>query len=271
MSNEKKLGVDLSYANGDVDFSALKKAGVSFVILRCGYGKDCPGQQDTQFEANVKKAEAAGMPYGVYHYAYARDAAGGKAEAAHALRLIGSRKPAYGVWYDMEDSSMVGGKLADAAEAFCTAVREKGLLAGVYANLNWWKSYLTSPVFDRFDRWVAQYNSTCDLKKPYGIWQFTDKLIIGGKNFDGNWAYKDYPALTGEQEDDMTYEQFAAYMERYEKERGKKSVSSWAKEAVDYCKKTGLMRGDADGSFRPQSRITRQEVAQVLYNLKKKG
>lgn len=198
-------GVDISEHNGSVDFSALKQAGISFVILRCGYGKDFPGQQDTQFEANVKKAETAGMPWGVYHYSYARDAAGGKAEAAHTLRLIGGRKPAYGVWYDMEDSSTIGGDLAGAAKAFCSAVQAAGLYAGVYANLNWWNNYLTSPVFDRFDRWCAQYNSTCGLKKPYGIWQFTDKLMIGGKAFDGNWAYKDYPALTGKEEKEMRY------------------------------------------------------------------
>lgn len=201
-------GVDISEMNGSVDFAALKSAGVKFVIIRCGYGSDYPSQQDTEFEANIRKAEAAKMPWGVYHYAYAKNAAGGKAEAAHALRLIGNRKPAYGVWYDMEDNTTLGGNLAEAAEAFCSAVKAKGLRAGVYANLNWWENYLTSPVFDKYDRWVAQYNSTCDLKKPYSIWQFTDRLVIGGKAFDGNWAYKDYSALdgnknAGKEEDDV--------------------------------------------------------------------
>ena len=43
-------------------------------------------------------------------------------------------------------------------------------------------------------------------------------------------------------------------------------MSSWAKDAVNFVKKEGLMNGDADGSFRPQSFITRQEVAAVLKN-----
>ena len=46
----------------------------------------------------------------------------------------------------------------------------------------------------------------------------------------------------------------------------KKPVSGWAKEAVDYVKAQGYMLGDADGSFRPQSPITREEVAAVLKN-----
>ena len=37
----------------------------------------------------------------------------------------------------------------------------------------------------------------CECAKPYGIWQNTDRLTIGGKAFDGNFTYKDYPALTG--------------------------------------------------------------------------
>lgn len=193
-------GVDISEMNGSVDFAALKKAGVEFVIIRCGYGSDYPGQQDTEFEANVRKAETAHMPYGVYHYSYAKNAAGGKAEAAHALRLIGNHKPAYGVWYDMEDSATIGGDLAAAADAFCSAVKAKGLRVGVYANLNWWENYLTSSIFDKYDRWCAQYNGSCDLKKPYAMWQYTSSLVISGKNFDGNWDYKIYEETKNKEE-----------------------------------------------------------------------
>ena len=55
-------------------------------------------------------------------------------------------------------------------------------------------------------------------------------------------------------------------IESYFAELAKKPVSSWAKDAVDFVKDEGLMNGDADGSFRPQSFITRQEVAAVLKN-----
>lgn len=255
-------GVDISEMNGPVDFSALKRAGVKFVIIRCGYGSDHPGQQDVEFEANVRKAEEAGMPYGVYHYSYAKSAAGGKAEAAHALRLIGGRKPAYGVWYDMEDASTLGGDLAGAAQAFCSEIQSAGLHAGVYANLNWWENYLTGSAFDKYDRWVAQYNDRCQMKKPYAMWQFTDKLVIDGKAFDGNLDYQFFV-----EEETVTYEQWLAFQKRYEKEQAAKKTSAWAQPAVAYCKENGLMSGDADGKFRPQSYVTRQEAAQILLNL----
>ena len=64
-------GVDISEMNGSVDFAALKSAGVEFVIIRCGFGSDYINQDDKRFEENIRKAEAAGMPWGAYLYSYA--------------------------------------------------------------------------------------------------------------------------------------------------------------------------------------------------------
>ena len=66
----KIKGVDISEFNGTVDFTALKNAGIEFVIIRTGLGSDYPGQQDDQFEVNVKACEKAGLPYGVYPVSY---------------------------------------------------------------------------------------------------------------------------------------------------------------------------------------------------------
>lgn len=44
-------------------------------------------------------------------------------------------------------------------------------------------------------------------------------------------------------------------------------VSSWARDAMSAMKKQGLANGYSDGSFHPQSSITRAEVAQLLFNL----
>ncbi|NBK80533.1 hypothetical protein D5272_18810 [bacterium D16-76] len=189
-------GVDLSTHNKVKDYAALKASGIEFAILRTGYGSDYPGQQDALFEKHIAGCEAAGIAWGAYHYGYARDRQGGIDEAKHCLRILAGRKPAYGVWYDMEDESTLGGDLARAAQGFCSTIEAAGLYAGVYSNYNWFTHYLTDPVFDRYDRWAAQYNSVCELKKPYGIWQFTDRLYIDGVQLDCNWAYKDYPALT---------------------------------------------------------------------------
>lgn len=267
----EKFGVDISGANGNVDFDTLKSNGVSFVIIKCGLGSDYPGQQDSRWAENIAKAERSGMPYGVYHLACARNYAGGVAEAKHALRLIGNRVPPYGVWYDMEENILVGGDMAAAADGFCSTIQMVGLYAGVYASASWFKRYLTSSVFDKYDRWVAQYNNVLEYGesgKNVGIWQYSDKLKIptGGGTFDANWAYRNYPEITKEDEK-VTYEEWLAFQKRYEKELADKRESGWAKPAIDYCQENGIMVGDKDGDFDPQSLISRQEVAQVAMKL----
>lgn len=270
----RKFGVDISEMNGNVDFSALKTAGVEFVIIRTGYGLDYPGQQDACFQENVEKAIAAGIPWGAYHYSYARDSAGGLAEAEHAKRILNRRVPPYGLWLDMEDEKTLGGNLPAVAETFCMAFENIGVYVGVYASASWWSTYLTSPVFNRWDKWVAQYNTTLEYGNPgknVGIWQYTDEFVVSNKNFDGNWCFKDYPTITRREEFEMTYEQWKKYQQRYEQEQAEKPVSEWAENAVNFVKDTGIMIGDKNGEFRPRSPISRQEVAEVLYNMAKKG
>lgn len=256
----KLQGVDISEMNGSVDFSSLKKAGIKFVIIRCGYGSDYPGQQDTEFESNVAKANKYNIPYGVYHYSYARDAAGGRAEAAHVLRLLKGRKPEFGVWFDMEDKKTIGGDLAGAADAFCSTIEKAGCFAGVYASLFWWETHLISPIFNKYGKWVAQYFVACNYQQPYGIWQYSDSGVIGGKEFDMNIAYIDYSG-------GLTYDQWKTYKAKYENERAAHSECGWASNAIDFCKDSKIMSGDSDGRFRPNSEITRQEIAQVAKNL----
>lgn len=73
-------------------------------MIRCGYGNDDVSQDDSRFLENVRKAKAAGVPYGVYLYSYALTVTEARSEAAHTLRLLKQiDRPAYGVWFDMED------------------------------------------------------------------------------------------------------------------------------------------------------------------------
>lgn len=273
----QKKGVDISEHNGSVDFQALKNAGVQFVIIRLGYGSDYVSQDDSRFSENVRKAETAGMPWGAYLYSYAKTAAMAKSEAQHALRLLNGKKPAYGVWFDVEDGQISSADVVTTSQTFCDAMEAAGVYAGIYASLSWLNGKLNSPRLDKYDKWVAQWNSTCTYKKPYGIWQYTDKLVVSGKNFDGNWAYKDYPSIIKamsepeKEEPELTEAEVKEIarreVEAWFAELAKKPAADWAQEAVEFVQAEGLMHGDAEGGFRPQSFITRQEVAAVLKNL----
>ena len=192
----KKLGVDISYANGNVDFDALKKAGVKFVILRCGFGNDLTHQDDAQYFANLKKCKEHDMPYGVYLYSYAKDKDMANSEAKHTLRLLKDANPVYGVWYDVEDSTQKNADLISICQTYCDILKENGYYVGIYSFLAWFNNQLNSPKLDKYPKWVAQWNSECTYKKPYDIWQFADNYVIGGKKFDGNYAYKDFEGNT---------------------------------------------------------------------------
>ena len=205
MAQLPKKGIDISEFNGDVDLAGLKGQ-IEFVIIRCGYGGDYTNQDDPQFENNVRKCEAAGIPWGTYLYSYAKDTSMAQSEAAHTLRLLKGKHPQYGVWYDVEDSTLPTGEaLIDNVVTYCQAIQQAGYYCGLYSFLFWMQTRLNSPRLDPYDKWVAQWSSQLDYQKPAGIWQFTNQLVLNGKTFDGNWAYKDYPALTGgEEESDMT-------------------------------------------------------------------
>lgn len=235
-------GVDISYSNGDVDFSALQKAGVKFVLIRCGYGSDYVDQDDEQFFANVRKAEAASMPWGAYLYSYALTTAQAASEADHALRLLRQAgNPAYGIWFDMEDGDKYkekhgmpsNGTLVEICKIFCDKVAAAGYYTGIYANLNWLETKLSSPELDKYDKWVAQWNPTCDYKKPYGIWQYTDCLSIAGDVFDGNYAYKDYPSMNTAKEDGER---------RYNKVS---EIPGWAQPTIKKLCEKGLLSGNS--------------------------
>lgn len=243
MAQLPKKGIDISEFNGDVDLAALKGQ-VEFVIIRCGYGGDYPNQDDIRFEENVRKAEAAGIPWGTYLYSYAKDTAMAKSEADHTLRLLQGKRPQYGVWYDVEDASLPQGEaIVDNVVTYCQAVQQAGYYCGLYSFLSWLETRLNSPRLDPYDKWVAQWSSQLDYKKPFGMWQFTDNLILNGKAFDGNWAYKNYPALTGgEEEEKLTEEQVIkiareqaqkVYDENEKKYKTMASLPSWAKAAVE--------------------------------------
>ena len=67
-------GIDVSYAQGNIDFSNLDKSKVQFAIIRSSFGWEA-NQKDNQFERNYSNFKKLGIPIGAYHYSYARSAA----------------------------------------------------------------------------------------------------------------------------------------------------------------------------------------------------
>lgn len=195
------VGIDVSYAQGVVSWSEVKETEVSFAILRCGYGNDEPGQQDEYWEQNTAACEELDIPYGAYFFCYARNAEEAAREAQHALRLLEGKRLTYPVFLDMEYSTWQGdltpAQYAEVATVFCETVGAAGYKVGVYSNADWWNNRLTDPCFDRWYRWVAQYNDACDYTGYYHMWQYSDSGQVDGIDgpVDMNYCYADFSMI----------------------------------------------------------------------------
>jgi len=211
-----KKGVDISYANGNIDLAKVKNAGYDFVMIRCGYGSDIKSQDDDQFISNVAKAEKLGMPWGVYLFSYACSTASAKSELAHIDRLLKAEKakghyPTMPIALDIEPSNYVsnnGGwtksNLTNVATIVLDGLAKLGYYPMIYTGYSELDWMLSDHVRNDFDCWYAQwFTSPSDYKyKRLGIWQYggeTNYLesnkINGVGVIDKNKCYKDYPAI----------------------------------------------------------------------------
>jgi len=199
INREYLLGIDVSEHNGNVDWQKVKDSGINFAIIRCGYGQNATSQDDKKFTKNISECERLGIPYGVYIYSYAANRNGAKSEAEHVIRLLNGRNPSFGVWIDMEDTDGYKQKnnipytmAPEICDEFCSYMKKKGYKAGIYANIEWFKNYLTASYLEQYPKWVAQWNSKCDYEGKYIMWQYTSSGKVEGisGNVDMNKWYK---------------------------------------------------------------------------------
>lgn len=185
-------GVDVSIHNDDIDWLALKNAGISFAICRTGYGK---GGFDESFQRNVEGALAVGMKCGAYHYSYALTPADAIAEADFCKRIIEEAGVLLElpVWFDMEDADGYKKRngfvfsrrnVTNICRTFLDNI--KPLDCGIYASYSWLEDFIDWRSLG-CAVWNAQWGSR-DFLQGY-MWQCTDSLRIGGKLFDGNILY----------------------------------------------------------------------------------
>lgn len=167
--------IDISQWQGQIDWETVKP-NIDAAIIRCGWGSDYIGQDDSYFEYNCSECERLGIPYGVYLYSYATSVDMAISEANHALRLIEGKNLSLPVFFDSEESGTEYNASAKAM-AFCEAIQNAGYKAGVYASLSWWDNYLqgVSGVYVWCARWQSDSpGMDCD------IWQYTSDGSVPG-------------------------------------------------------------------------------------------
>lgn len=194
-----KHGIDVSQWNGNIDFKKVKAAGVDFVIIRAGYGRDV-SQKDPYFEQNYKGAKAAGLNVGAYWYSYAVSDADAVKEAEACLKIISGKTFEYPIYFDVEEQAQFnrGRSFCDGiTKAFLNKLEAAGYFAGLYTGRYAAQNYFSTAVRDRYAFWIAEYGGKLNYTGNYGIWQNSSTWRVAGinGNVDHNYSYVDYPAI----------------------------------------------------------------------------
>ena len=208
------FGLDVSAWQGEnLDFNMIKNAGYDYVILRAGttYGKD------TQFENFYVKAKAAGLDVGAYYFSYALDVATVTKDAENMISYLAGKKFEYPIYFDYEDPSQL--ELSSSLSqqiclTFMDMLAAEGYLVGLYTGKYFSTQIPISTICAKYEIWIAHYLQTGDgvydgtddytyygpsYSTQYGMFQFTDSVWINGNgHYDGDVAYKDYPAIVKE-------------------------------------------------------------------------
>lgn len=181
-------GIDVSEHNGSINWSAVKKAGIEFAIIRSGYGTS---HTDNYFKANMEGAIAQGLHIGIYHFSYALNEAGAKNEAEFVKKLIAPYKdhidmPVFFDYeYDTESyakkQGVTLGKTAfnNHSVAFLEVIKKAGYTPGLYYNLDYLNKYVDKSKVGGYVKWFAQYSSKASTTN-YDLWQYSSSYTISG-------------------------------------------------------------------------------------------
>lgn len=192
-------GIDVSHWQGDINWKAVRDAGIEFAILKAG-GSDKGLYKDGKFETYYAEAKKYGIPVGAYYYVGSKcvSAADGIADAKRFLEIIKGKQFEYPVYIDLESTNPPAKNGAtEATIAFCDTMAQAGYCCGIYASdISGFKERLNIDLLTKYDKWVARYGSAPKYVEDYGIWQKSETGKVNGisGNVDLDVCTVDYPA-----------------------------------------------------------------------------
>ena len=184
-NDDNEIGIDVSKWQGDIDFTKVKNAGASFVMIRVGSQSGTGGDYvlDPTFKQNIENALKNDLKVGVYFYSYADSKKEAQKQANWVIKQIKNYEISLPVVFDFEsfdafnqmELSIFG--LNEVANSFIKAIDNAGYEGVLYGSKNYlnaiWK-YHTAPV------WLAHYTNQTNYEGEYFMWQMCDDGKIDG-------------------------------------------------------------------------------------------
>ena len=182
-----KIGIDVSGWQGEIDFEAVRDAGVEFVFIKVGgtKGIDADYYVDSKFIRNIEGFNEVGIPVGIYFYSYAASSEAAKKDAEWLLEQIKGYKVDLPIVYDWENWSFFNEfhlsfySLTKNAKTFLDAISEAGYKGALYSSKNYLeKAWLPLD----YETWLAHYTDKTSYEGDYTYWQLCDNGRINGIN-----------------------------------------------------------------------------------------
>lgn len=191
---ELLYGIDVSHHQSDIDWNKVKKAGVEFVFIRCGYTgygtqSDFRMAKDSKFETFIQGAHDAGLRIGIYYFSQATSKSEAKQEAEKTLELLEPYKEwiTLPVVCDYEPSSENKYRIDSVSYAdattyiakYCELVEQDGYNAAYYSYREFLNA-LTLSSLSNYDCWVAQFSTSTSYTHEYDFWQYSSTGTVDG-------------------------------------------------------------------------------------------
>lgn len=155
-----KKGIDVSYAQGKIDWCKVKTE-IDFAIIRGGYYTT----RDKYADYNLLNCNAHEIRAGVYWFSYAFTPAEAKLEARKTLELCQNYRIEYPIIFDYEYDSIYYAQrqgikikpidVINMATAYCNEIEKAGYYAMIYSNLDFYRNWFGAEIFKRFGLWLA--------------------------------------------------------------------------------------------------------------------
>lgn len=185
VENAKKI-IDVSELNGRIDWNKVKNEGdIDGAIIRLGFGSY---SIDGEFLYNLSEVKRLGIPYGVYLFSYAENAAEALSEANFVKNTLinNNANPTLGVYYDLENwrinetsntDNISSSTYESMIDTFINNLQ--GYNASVYTYTSFASHKLNVNSRNRIT-WIAQYYSRCEYTGNYNMWQYTSSGSMPG-------------------------------------------------------------------------------------------
>ncbi len=201
-SVKNSWGIDVSRWQGDINWSLVKKDGISFAFIKATEGVD---YVDHKFSKNLKEAKEAGILTGAYHFCTPSDVEDAVKEANHFINVI-KKNRGFNVLdlppvIDIEKNQGLNKKqISETVSAWVDIVKkESGVQPIIYSYLYFIREYLDESLKD-IPLWLAHYDRQLPDIPVWKSWlflQYTDKGQVSGinGNVDLNEFYGDTTKL----------------------------------------------------------------------------